>query len=512
MTSKFVKVELDLLQNDNYRKLDVNSMLMYSLYRSRLDGSIRSAQNGNPRFIDSNGQPFIYFTNDEMADLLHTSRHTVTNARKKLIKFGLIHVERTGMSEYRVYVNNYVRSAKCEHHENTQNSYQAPSYQQFTRSSKSEPSDVQNMNTSKTKLLHNYLDNVDSIDSSAKNREEKIQNETINIASANKSDYTHQPTAVNDQKTKPSTEPVEERSLGLVNDNDLDFAFALYRSQFGHLTNYTARYLESLQKQFGAKMLSCAIKLSKRYSISNPPAYIAQILYTDRANGITNLDDMVYDHLKAAEFLDASFSTMNQNRKKFRIMTQEMLSQFRSAPKIPILKLPEDDTPSPAQSHAAFESEYEFREVPIMPPKQNWQSSNSIDANSSNFTCNFNQNAQSSNAMNDAAAQPSVQNDQFADYPADLLTKRIANEKNAPQSNDSQQRIVEQAIGQTAAEFMDAYPKAAPDDKRRFASSANKEQQSPSSEHEKFQSPFSLKDFKKQIFGFKQNGLNPGMA
>lgn len=511
MTSKFVKVELDLLQNDNYRKLDGNSMLMYSLYRSRLDGSIRNAQNGNSRFIDSNGQPFIYFTNEEMAALLHTSRHTVTNARKKLIKFGLIHVERTGMSEYRVYVNNYVRSAKCEHRENTQNSYQTPSYQQFARSAESERRDVQNVNTSKTKLLHNYLDNVDSIDSSAKKREEKIQSKAINITAA-QADDPHPSTTTDDQKTKPSTEPIEERSLGLVDDNDLDFAFALYRSQFGHLTNYTARYLESLQKQFGARMLSCAIKLSKRYSISNPPAYIAQILYTDRANGITNLDDMVYDHLKAAEFLDASFSTMNQNRKKFRIMTQEMLSQFRSAPKIPILKLPEDDAPSPARSHAASESEYEFREVPIMPPKQNWQSSNPVDANSSNFTCNFDPNAQTSNVMNDAVAQPSAQNDQFADYPADWLTKRIANEKNAPQSNDSQQRIVEQAIGQTATEFMDAYPKAAPDDKRRFASSANTEQQSPSPEHGNFQPPFSLKDFKKQIFGFKQNGLNPGMA
>lgn len=508
MTSKFVKVELDLLQNDNYRKLDGNSMLMYSLYRSRLDGSIRNAQNGNSRFIDSNGQPFIYFTNEEMAALLHTSRHTVTNARKKLIKFGLIHVERTGMSEYRVYVNNYVRSAKCEHRENTQNSYQTPSYQQFARSAESERRDVQNVNTSKTKLLHNYLDNVDSIDSSAKKREEKIQSEAINITSADKSDDTRQPTAAEDQKTKPSNESVEERSLGLVDDNDLDFAFALYRSQFGHLTNYTARYLESLQKQFGARMLSCAIKLSKRYSISNPPAYIAQILYTDRANGITNLDDMVYDHLKAAEFLDASFSTMNQNRKKFRIMTQEMLSQFRSAPKIPILKLPEDDAPS----HAASESEYEFRKVPIMPPKQNWQSSNPVDANNSNFTCNFDQSAQSVTEMNDAVTQPSAQNDQFADYPADWLTKRIANEKNAPQSNDSQQRIVEQAIGQTATEFMDAYPKATPDDKHRFASSANDEQQLPSSEQENFQPPFSLKDFKKQIFGFKQNGLNPEMA
>lgn len=511
MTSKFVKVELDLLQNDNYRKLDGNSMLMYSLYRSRLDGSIRNAQNGNSRFIDSNGQPFIYFTNDEMAALLHTSRHTVTNARKKLIKFGLIHVERTGMSEYRVYVNNYVRSSKSEHRENTQNSYQTSSYQQFTRSAEFEHHNVQNVNTSKTKLLNNYLDNVDSIDSSAKNREEKIQNEAINIVSA-KSDDTHQPTASDDQKTKPSNEPVEERSLGLVDDNDLDFAFALYRSQFGHLTNYTARYLESLQKQFGARMLSCAIKLSKRYSISNPPAYIAQILYTDRANGITNLDDMVYDHLKAAEFLDASFSTMNQNRKKFRIMTQEMLSQFRSAPKIPILKLPEDDAPSPTRSHAASESEYEFREVPIMPPKQNWQSINPVDANNSNFTCNFDQSAQSATEMNDAAVQPSAQNDQFADYPADWLTKRIANEKNAPQSNNAQQRIVEQAIGQTAAEFMDAYPQATPDDKHRFVSSANTEQQSPSSEHENFQPPFSLKDFKKQIFGLKQNGLNPGMA
>lgn len=511
MTSKFVKVELDLLQNDNYRKLDGNSMLMYSLYRSRLDGSIRNAQNGNSRFIDSNGQPFIYFTNDEMAALLHTSRHTVTNARKKLIKFGLIHVERTGMSEYRVYVNNYVRSSKSEHRENTQNSYQTPSYQQFTRSAESEHRDVQNVNTSKTKLLNNYLDNVDSIDSSAKNREEKIQSEATNITAA-QADDPHPSTTTDDQKTKPSTEPIEERSLGLVDDNDLDFAFALYRSQFGHLTNYTTRYLESLQKEFGARMLSCAIKLSKRYSISNPPAYIAQILYTDRANGITNLDDMVYDHLKAAEFLDASFSTMNQNRKKFRIMTQEMLSQFRSAPKIPILKLPEDDAPSPARNHAASESEYEFREVPILPPKQNWQSSNPVDANNSNFTCNFDQSAQSATEMNDAAVQPSAQNDQFADYPADWLTKRIANEKNAPQSNDSQQRIVEQAIGQTATEFMDSYPKATPDDKHRFASSANDEQQLPSSEQENFQPPFSLKDFKKQIFGFKQNGLNPEMA
>ncbi|MCG4788438.1 hypothetical protein L0N33_24240, partial [Roseburia faecis] len=74
---------------------------------------------------------------------------------------------------------------------------------------------------------------------------------------------------------------------------------------------------------------------------------------------------------------------------KFRIMTQEMLSQFRNAPKIPILKLPEDDTPSTVQSHAASESEYEFRKVPIMPSKQNWQSSNPVNANSSNFTCNF---------------------------------------------------------------------------------------------------------------------------
>lgn len=493
MTSIFFKVELDLLQNDNYRKLDCTSILMYSLYHARLDGSIRNAKNGNRRFIDSNGQPFIYFANDEMAALLHTSRHTVTNSRKKLIKFGLIRVERTGMSEYRIYVNNYVRSAKCEHRENTKKSYQTPSYQQFAWSSESEAHDVQNVNTSKTTKLNNYLDNIDSIDSSAKNREEKFQTEAIDIASV-KSDKASQTTTADNQKTKSASESIENRPLGFVNDNDLDFVFALYRSQFGHLTKYTARYLESLQKKFGAKMLGFAIKLSKRYSISNPPAYIAQILYSDRANGITHLDDMIYDHLQAAEFLDASYSAMNQNRKKFQIMTQEMLSQFRSAPKIPILKLPEDDAPSTEQNRPMSESEYEFREVPITPPNQSWQANNSFDATNVNSTCNFDQ------------------NDQFADYPADWLTKRIVNEKKAMQANNAQQQIVEQAIGQTGAEFMNAYPKATPNDKHRFASSANNNRQSRDVERESIQPPFTLKDFKKQIFGFKQNGLNPGMV
>lgn len=511
MTSIFFKVELDLLQNDNYRKLDCTSMLMYSLYHARLDGSIRNAKNGNRRFIDSNGQPFIYFANDEMAALLHTSRHTVTNSRKKLIKFGLIRVERTGMSKYRIYVNNYVRSAKCEHRENTKNSYQTPSYQQFAWNSESEAHDVQNVNTSKTKKLNNYLDNIDSIDSSAKNREEKFQTEAIDIASV-KSDNASQTTTADNQKTKSASESIENRPLGLVNDNDLDFVFALYRSQFGHLTKYTAHYLESLQKQFGARMLGFAIKLSKRYSISNPPAYIAQILYSDRANGITHLDDMIYDHLQAAEFLDASYSTMNQNRKKFQIMTQEMLSQFRSAPKIPILKLPEDDAPSTEQNRPTSESKYAFREVPITPPKQNRQANNFVDVNSSNSTCNFDQNGQSVSAMNNDSAQPSTQNDQFADYPADWLTKRIVNEKKAVRANNAQRRIVEQAIGQTGAEFMNAYPKATPNDKHRFASSANNNRQSRDVERENIQLPFTLKDFKKQIFGFKQNGLNLGMA
>ncbi|MDF9445937.1 hypothetical protein P5Z58_12400, partial [Limosilactobacillus mucosae] len=128
--------------------------------------------------------------------------------------------------------------------------------------------------------------------------------------------------------------------------------------------------------------------------------------------------------------------------------------------------------------------EYEFREVPITPPNQNWQANNSFDATNVNSTCNFDQNDQSVSAMNNDSAQPSTQNDQFADYPADWLTKRIVNEKKAMQANNAQQQIVEQAIGQTGAEFMNAYPKATPNDKHRFASSANNNRQSRDVERE----------------------------
>ncbi|MFR0595329.1 replication initiator protein A [Limosilactobacillus mucosae] len=484
----FFKFDLKLMMNKNYRELDVNAVAVYSLYRTRLCCSIQLAQNGDYRYIDRSGQPFIYFPNEEMASILKLSKHTIVNVRKKLVKLGLIKIKQYGSRCYRVYVNDYIQdselalqSSKYEPHQTAKkapNCSQSASYQRLSRRSSDEPLEVHQMNLSR-RASYNYIEKVDSIDSSAKNREEKIQNED-NIAFAKSETY--QPTAADadEQKAKPSAEPIEGRSLQAIDDNDLDCIVKLYRSQFGHVTNYTYRYLASLLHKFGSQKLCFAINLSVGRSISNPPAYIASILYNDKKNGIRTFEEMISDHLQAAKYLDASFSAMNQNRKKFRIMTQQMLSQFRNAPKIPILKLPEDDTPSTAPSHATSKSEYEFREVPITPPKQS-------DATSSNSMYNFD--------------QPNTQNDQFVDYPADWLAKRIANEKNEVQAN-SQQRIVEQAIGQTGKKFMDAYPKATPDDRR----------QSQDTERENFQPPLSLKDFKKQIFGFKQNGLNPGMA
>lgn len=506
----FFKFDLKLIMNKNYRELDINAVAVYSLYRTRLYSSIRLAQKGDYRYVDRSGQPFIYFPNDEMASILKLSNHTVVNVRKKLLKLGLIKVKQYGSHCYRVYVNDYIQdsesnlpSSKFEPHQtakNAPNFSQSASYQQLSRGSSDEFHEVHQMNTSRI-TNYNYIDNVDSIDSSAKNREEKIQNDNANIPTANSTFEQKLKT-----QRKMSSQKIEQQPLELINDDDFEFVLALYRSHFGHVTNYTSRYLASLMNQFGAQKLCFAIKLSVGRSISNPPAYIASILYNDQKNGIRTLDEMISDHLQAAKYLDASFSAMNQNRKKFRIMTQQMLSQFRSAPKIPILKLPEDDTPSTAPSHPTSESEYEFREVPITPPKQSWQASNPINSKSSNSMYNFDQSSQSPKATSDAFDQQNTQNDQFAGYPADWLTKRIANEKNESRADDSQQRIVEQAIGnhtQTAGEFVDSTsPKNTSADKRRFASSANDEQQFPDSKHEKSQPPFSLKNFKKQIFGF----------
>ncbi|MFR0597336.1 replication initiator protein A [Limosilactobacillus mucosae] len=497
----FFKFDLRLIMNKNYRELDVNAVAVYSLYRTRLCCSIQLAQKGDYRYIDRSGQPFIYFPNEEMASILKLSKHTIVNVRKKLVKLGLIKIKQYGSRCYRVYVNDYIHdsesdfgSSKCEPHQTAKkapNCSQSASYQRLSRRSSDELQEVHQMNLSR-RASYNYIEKVDSIDSSAKNREEKIQNENINAFVKSDNDNTYQPTVADEQKAKPSAEPIEGRFLQEqdINDNDLELTVKLYRSQFGHVTNYTYRYLASLLHKFGAQKLCFAIKLSVGRSISNPPAYIASILYNDQKNGIRTINEMISDHLQAAKYLDASFSAMNQNRKKFRVMTQQMLSQFRNAPKIPIIKLPEDDAPSSEQNCPTSESEYEFREVPI-------------DAKNSNSMYNFDQSSQSAHATSDSFDQQNThtQNDQFVDYPADWLTKRIANEKNESQAN-SQQRIVEQAIGQTGKKFMDAYPKATPDDRR----------QSQDTERENFQPPLSLKDFKKQIFGFKQNGLNPGMA
>ncbi len=94
-----------LVEDERYKELNGLAILLYSFYARRLSCSINNAQNGNSKFVDPDGTPFIFFTNEEAAKKVRTTARTVSSLRKELVKYGLITVKRYGLRHYKIYVH-----------------------------------------------------------------------------------------------------------------------------------------------------------------------------------------------------------------------------------------------------------------------------------------------------------------------------------------------------------------------------------------------------------------------
>lgn len=495
MTSLFLKIDLDLLESPEYQNLDIASLVMYSIYSSRLNASIQSAKQGNRHFIDEQGQPFIYFSNDEIAKLLHASRHTVSNLRKKLTKAGLINVERKGLSEYHIYVNDYVHPAKSEHRNSQQDAVQIPSYQQSSRGAKYERRDVQNVNTSQIKDLNNKYINLDKIDSPAQTRANA--NENLGHTSM---DF-EQSEPVSQQAAKHCLDDYGE--IDHVAEDDFEQVLTQYRSQIGPLTKRSQKSLNFLMNKYGARMLCFAINVSSAHTPTNPPAYISAVLKTADEQGLHTLEAMREDHFATQQYLQAGYNAQNQNRAKFRKMVQTLAHQRHEIPNIPIFKIPDDDN---VQSGASYYDEPQSasylsndygkpqRKIPNIPIYR----------------------------ISDDYEEP-------ADYQAEQYAKPDAVEPSAAetsqydgfttpssQAESVQQPSVEQSVESTnindQADLFGSQRMEASSDQNLQAQADPQPQASQPAKHEKIMPPFSLKEFKDQIFGFAHGDPEAGMA
>ena len=101
----YLPIDLNLINNPQYKKLSIEAMMLHALYTMRMTCSIYNSQKDGS-WLDESGLPYIYFSNEEAAALLRVSERKVTNLKNALIDAGLIQVLRHGLKNYRIYVSN----------------------------------------------------------------------------------------------------------------------------------------------------------------------------------------------------------------------------------------------------------------------------------------------------------------------------------------------------------------------------------------------------------------------
>ncbi|MDT2669645.1 replication initiator protein A [Enterococcus dongliensis] len=101
----YLPIDLNLINNPQYKNLSIEAMMLHALYTMRMTCSIYNSQKEGT-WLDENGVPYIYFSNEEAAALLRVSERKITNLKNALSGAGLIQVLRHGLKNYRIYVSN----------------------------------------------------------------------------------------------------------------------------------------------------------------------------------------------------------------------------------------------------------------------------------------------------------------------------------------------------------------------------------------------------------------------
>lgn len=105
----FAKFDLALICEDMYKVLSDSDKVLYTILKNQESLSIKNAQNGNMKYVDSNGYIFIEISQAKLCKLLGKSEPTIRKSLNSLAKVGLIERISSGYQKCdKIYVGNTV--------------------------------------------------------------------------------------------------------------------------------------------------------------------------------------------------------------------------------------------------------------------------------------------------------------------------------------------------------------------------------------------------------------------
>lgn len=95
--NSFIQVPRELLEREEYKILNPNAMLLFSILADRLELSFKQIdKNSKVKFYDDKGNMYVIFKRDEIQEKLHLKRSALDNAITLLKKCNLIKEKKQG--------------------------------------------------------------------------------------------------------------------------------------------------------------------------------------------------------------------------------------------------------------------------------------------------------------------------------------------------------------------------------------------------------------------------------
>lgn len=108
-SDNFYQLPKVIIGTKYYQRLKAEAKLLFMLCRDRMSASLDSTRKGDLRFVDDDGDIFIYYSIEDLSEDLGCGRAKVIKLKKELIKYGLIDEVRQGvMKGNRIYVKNVI--------------------------------------------------------------------------------------------------------------------------------------------------------------------------------------------------------------------------------------------------------------------------------------------------------------------------------------------------------------------------------------------------------------------
>lgn len=147
---RFYQIPKSLLINPKYKMMSNTSKLMYAILKDRMELSRRNG------WHDENGEIFLLFDQQDLADLLGASRGTINRNMKELKDAGLIKPIRQGLGKpNKIYIN------KLEPYNSANQDVTGTQHQDVTKM----------LHQNVTKMLHMNVSDYDSSDTECNDTE-----------------------------------------------------------------------------------------------------------------------------------------------------------------------------------------------------------------------------------------------------------------------------------------------------------------------------------------------------